>query len=219
MNIKVALVVGALALGTPFTMGCAAKSPYMTPAAQGSIEAAPEAATVVFIRPKYYASSVKVTIVDEKGRYLGESLPESNFAVKMPPGEHIIVGYTNTAHALKAKLIGGRVYYVHIVANEDNWAPRFSLLALGPRSKDYGHIDEWLAKTTSYTPDEKGGQDHLTTMNVEKLLAKGQLRWEQYAPNDVEERTIQPDDGKVGATPVGATAPASPPPPAPAAPQ
>lgn len=167
---------------------------------RSTIEAAQDQATVVFLRPKYYASSVKVTIIDGKGRYLGESLPESYFAVKMPPGEHVLIGFTDTTHALKANLVGGKVYYVHVVANEDNWSPRFSLLGITPRSKDYGHIDDWMAKANAFMPDEKGGQEMLAKQGADEHVLKGQAMLQHYDAKELEERTIQPDDGKVGTT-------------------
>lgn len=200
-----ACVALGLSLGA---LGCQASSPHMAPGARSTIDAAHDQATVVFIRPAYYASSVKVTIVDEKGRYLGESLPESYFTVKMPPGEHLIVGFTDTTHALKANLVAGKIYYVHVVANEDNWSPRFSLLGITPRSKDYGHIDDWMAKASAFAPDEKGGQEMLAKHHVDAEILKGQAAIQHYDAKELEERTILPDDGKIGTTP-SATAPPS----------
>lgn len=201
-----ACVALGLSLGA---LGCQASSPHMAPGARSTIDAAQDQATVVFIRPAYYASSVKVTIVDEKGRYLGESLPESYFAVKMPPGEHLIVGFTDHTHALKANLVAGKIYYVHVVANEDNWSPRFSLLGITPRSKDYGRIDDWMAKANAFVPDEKGGHEMLAKHNVDAEVLKGQAAIQHYDAKELEERTILPDDGKIGAT-TNTTAPTAP---------
>lgn len=209
------LVSACVALGISLgALGCQAHSPHMAAGPRNTIEASHDQATVVFIRPKYQPSSVKVTIIDEKGRYLGESLPESYFAVKMPPGDHVIIGYTDTTHALKASLAAGKIYYVHVVANDDNWSPRFSLLGITPRSKDYGHIDDWMAQANAYAPDEKGGQEMLAKHNVDAHVLKGQAMIQHYDAKELEERTILADDGKIGNAPVEA-APA--PAPAPAA--
>lgn len=202
-----ALVSACVALGISLgALGCQAHSPHMAAGPRNTIEGAADQATVVFIRPKYQPSSVKVTIVDEKGRYLGESLPESYFAVKMPPGDHLIIGFSDTTHALKATLAAGKIYYVHVVANEDNWAPRFSLLGITPRSKDYGHIDDWMSKANAYAPDEKGGQEMLAKHNVDEHVLKGQAVIQHYDAKELEERTILADDGKIGV--VSTSAPA-----------
>ena len=212
---SLAVVITGALLGAS---GCAASSQFMAPSPRATIAATGDAATVVFVRPAYYASSVKVHIIDGKGRFLGDSTPESYFTVKVPAGEHTFIGVSDITSPMKATVAAGKVYYVHVVAREGNFSPRFQLLAVTQRSSHYGTVDEWLAKANSYTPDEKAGQDHLAShaQHVEKKIAEANQVLASYDAEQLAARTLAAEDGKV--TPgIEATAPVATPAAAPVA--
>jgi len=189
------LSLGVLALGS---LGCAATSPYMATAPHNGVQAVEDAATVVFLRPSYYASSIKVTVIDGKGRFLGESTPESYFAVKMPAGEHTFISYVDTTAVVKANVQAGHVYFVEIAAKEGPFSPRMQLLAVTPRTAAWGQLDAWMAASASYAPDEALGQQGLSVRGnaVASQLHKAEVLLAEYTPAELAARTIGPEDGK-----------------------
>lgn len=211
------MLVAAAMVASLGAAGCTPpKSAVMSPAPRNTVEAPADAATVIFVRPSFYAAAVKVLVVDEKGRFLGESIAESYFPVKVPAGEHKFYAVTDTVAPMKATLQNGHVYYVQVHANEGAFSPRFQLYAVTPRSKHWGHVDEWLAKTESLAPDEAAGQARLAEHGgVDRAVQKGDQVLAEYDANELAERTIAPEEGKATTS---SAAPAAPSPaPAPAA--
>lgn len=191
--------VAALAALAPAALGCGpARSPYMAPAPHTSVTGAPDMATVVFLRPSYYSSSTKVTVVDGKGRFLGESVPESYFAARLPAGEHLLVGYVDTVAPLRANLRAGQIYFVEVAAEEGPFSPRMQLLAVTPRTASWGRLDAWMEKSAAYSPDEPGGQAAIEAKKGSVLgnIAKAERILAGYDAAELAARTITPDDGK-----------------------
>ena len=122
---------------TVAAVGCTGTSPYMTPGDRGGITAAAETATVVFVRPSSGGAD-RVTILDGKGRFLGDTLPRTHFAVTMPAGEHTFISWGENTSAIKATLAGGKVYYVEAYGPTGPGTPRLELRAVTLHSSSYG---------------------------------------------------------------------------------
>ena len=126
-------------LGILVATGCSWNSPLMNPAPAASLTAAPpsDRARVVFLHgganEPHGVGTVRV--VDEKGNVLGDSLPDTWFAVDVAPGEHRFFGwqtYWNGRYptvpdgcscflhecwwvaAARAELVAGRTYYLWV---------------------------------------------------------------------------------------------------------
>lgn len=205
-RLALALPIAVLALSST---GCTASSEYMreahAPQLMGPVG---NAATVVFIRPSGYAKAMKMTVLDGRGRFLGDSLPETWFAVKMPPGEHVFVGWAENTSALRAQLLPGRTYYVEVAPKMGAWSARVHLLAITPRAESWGELREWLDETQQLVPDEAGGQAYLNGRkdDVVDRLQRAAETMRDYDRDELEERTLRAEDGL-------AAAPAAPPPP------
>jgi hypothetical protein len=80
------------------TAGCVVASQYMTTLeVPQPLATDPSAATVVFA-PSGYGGGLKKMILDDKGRFLGESWGKTYFAVKVPPGEHTFIEAAGQAY-------------------------------------------------------------------------------------------------------------------------
>ena len=96
--------------------GCAGSSKYMVEVASPSpITTAADRASVVFVRPSGMGFAMKFAILDQRGNWLGDAVAKGHFAVSLPPGEYLFVGWAENTAALKATLSGGKVYYVKVV--------------------------------------------------------------------------------------------------------
>ena len=101
-------------------IACVAHSDRMHPVASSDVAPDPALAKVVFIRHSRLGGAIVVTILVQKGRYLGESEADSNFTVKMPPGDYVLASWSESTPAMRASLAAGRVYYV-LVDPEMGW--------------------------------------------------------------------------------------------------
>jgi hypothetical protein len=152
--------------------------PLMAPASFGGLGApAPTSeARVVFLQGPFDGwYNDHASIVDENGRLLGESWPDTWFSVDLPPGEHEFFGWKSDwpgfipfAHvctceatrcteiaAMHASLVAGRTYYVFlrgVGAGGMGWAGgnAFDFLRTSPR------LDQW-------SPDLRGRLQHIAT--------------------------------------------------------
>jgi|GEM_PF-1231608 len=180
------------------TAGCSASSKYMIKAPRSSIARSPDAATVVFIRPSSYAASMRTTILDANGRFLGDSLPSSYFAVKVPPGEHVFVAWAENTAALRATVEANKIYFVEVSSKMGAWTARMHLLAIGPNSPNWKKIDEWLADSDPYEANEQRGQAYLQSRarDTAERIERAKEALSKYDRAELAERTIVPTDGR-----------------------
>lgn len=192
-SITAASAVVALA-----ALGCTGTSPYMAPASHGGVEATQDTATVVFVRPSEFGGADRVTIIDGKGRFLGETMPASYFATKVPAGEHLFISWGENTSAVKATVAAGKVYYVEVTAPNGPRTPFVYLKAASLRSPAYGRVDSWLAKTQPLAPDEARGQADLQTRSsgVASAIARGNKVMAGYDASELPEQTLTAEDGK-----------------------
>ncbi len=178
-------------------VGCTGTSPYMTAGDRGAVTAAAETATVVFVRPSMHGGADRVTILDGKGRFLGDTLPRTHFAVTMPAGEHTFISWGETTSAIKATLAGGKVYYVEAYGPTGAGTPRLELRAITLHSPTYGKIDQWLASTQPLVPNEAAGQAYLQgeASGVASVIARASSVLAEYK-EELAEHTLSAEDGK-----------------------
>lgn len=207
------LLALVVALTTALLTGCSASSDYMREVAHPQPPTGnPQAATVVFIRPSSFASSLATTILDGRGRFLGDALPSSYFVVQMPPGEHLFISWAENTASLKANLAPGLVYYVEVAPTMGAFSARVHLRAVKPSTENWAELPEWLEESTQYEPDEAAGQAYLTSRqeDVTERIRRGNEILTEYDPEEMAERTLNPGDGlPPGAAPGTAAPPAT----------
>ncbi len=184
-------------LVTVAAVGCTGTSPYMTPGDRAAITAAAESATVVFVRPSQHGGADRVTLLDGKGRFLGDTLPQTHFAVTMPAGEHTFISWGENTSAIKATLAGGKVYYVEAYGPTGPGTPRLELRAVTLHSPSYGKTDEWLAKTQPLAPNEAAGQAYLqsNSSGVASVIGRAERVLAEYK-QELPEHTLSAEDGR-----------------------
>ena len=190
------LIGGALVLALA-AIGCTGTSPYMTPGDRTAPAAAEDSATVVFVRPSQYGGADRVTLLDGKGRFLGDILPATHFAVKMPAGEHVFISWGQNTSAVKATLVANKVYYVEAYGPTGAGTPRLELRAVTLHSPTYGKIDEWLQKTQPLAPNESAGQAYLQkeASGVTSVISRANSELAEYKAA-MPEHTLSAEDGK-----------------------
>lgn len=180
-------------------VGCSASSEFMRPvAAPTAVKAAADEATVVFVRPSGFGGALKQTILDGKGRFLGDALPSSRFAVKMAPGEHTFIVWAENTNAVKASLAAGKVYFVEVSLSMGALSARADLLPIKPGTEAWRSLDEWLADTEVFDPDTAGGQAYLEERkeDVEERIKRAREHLAEYDAEDLALHTMGPGDGR-----------------------
>jgi hypothetical protein len=165
----------------------------------GSIAVPPEdGATVVFIRPSGFAPSTLVTVIDDRGRFIGQSSKQSHFAVNLPAGPHVFIAWAENTAALKADLAPGKTYFVEVAPKMGAFSARAHLLAVTPKSESWSKLPEWLSQTAGYTPDRTAGQAFLDAKHDDTLerVRRGIDALAKYSPEELAERMIRAEDGK-----------------------
>jgi hypothetical protein len=171
----------------------------MTPGASSpTAEAAADAATVVFVRPSVLGGAARVTLIDGKGRFLGDTLPGTYFAVKMPPGDHVFVSWGENASAVKATVVAGKTYYVEAYGPGGPGTPPLALRAVGLTSPSWAAVDGWLASGKALTPDEAKGQEYLQhdPAGVTAAIERGNRAIAEYQGDELTAHTLTAEDGK-----------------------
>lgn len=180
------------------SLGCTATSKYMR--ANSAPVAAPPAdeATVVFVRPSSFAAAQLITVIDDHGRFVGQSSKKSHFSVTVPAGPHVFIAWAENTAALKADLAPGKTYFVEVAPKLGGFSARAHLLALTPKSESWSKLPEWLAETAGYTPDPLAGQAFLDGRKEDttERVRRGIDALAKYSPEELAERVIRPEDGK-----------------------
>lgn len=157
----------------------------------------PANATVVFIRPSSYAYGIRVTIIDQTGRVLGESRASAYFAATMPAGDYTFIGWGEGTPTMKATVEAGRVYYVEVALSVGAWTARPRLFAVGPTRKQWAELPHWLATTNMTKVNEDACKAHAEkrAKDAKEVVEKGQKAFAEYDAEAVAERTLTAADG------------------------
>jgi hypothetical protein len=176
--------------------------------ATGPIGALADHATVVFVRPSGIGFAVNFAILDDQGKWVGDAVAQTHFAVSLPPGDYLFVGWAENTAALKASLAAGRVYYVEVYPVMGAFSAQVQFEALTARSEDWSKVDDWLKTTKRLQPLDTG----VANMDAKhddalKRVATAKENWDGYSSEDKARRTLRPEDGTA---PAGGPVPVTP---------
>jgi hypothetical protein len=178
--------------------GCGASSDFMT-SAKALPDTAPAAgeATIVFVRPSDFASAMVMTIMDDQGRFLGDSTASSCFRSQLAAGGHLLIGWAENTAALQADLAADQLYYVEVSARPGFWSSQVQLFAVTPSSPQWSELPGWLAHCEPLIPDEAAGQADLDHryQAVSERVRRAQEAIHKYTAEALAERTLRPSDG------------------------
>jgi hypothetical protein len=182
-----------------FATACSVSSPYMRPTgtAAHALHAPADQALVVFVRPSQMAWAVGANILDEQGRFLGDSLAGSYFAVAMPPGAHMFTVWAENTDGLSAELAPGRVYYVEVAPTMGAFSAQMHLFAIKPGRPSWDHLSEWMARAQEYTSDFVAGQSNLDKRHddVAERLRRAREHLARYSGDDRARHSLAAGDG------------------------
>jgi hypothetical protein len=211
------LVVGA--------SGCAsAGSPHLLPAAPSTAPLArPDAAVVVFAR-RDENTSTAAAVIDEKGRFLGDSAPGSRWAVAVPPGEHYFFAWDRFGEkspdeawyeayhgannyrvgrvgVLRAELDAGNVYYVEVATSgwtgsPRRWDRRWGV-DLSPIALSGGMPPAWVQGLAAFDVARTSGQAQLDAEPdfVRHRITAGFDRFARLGDAARSMHSLRPGDG------------------------
>lgn len=181
----------ALLLVASAALGCAEPT-LMAPvdAPRAGLNRTPDAATVVFINPARLGGNG--SILDGTGRFLGQSLPSSYFAVKVSPGYHVFVTCGSTS-VIQATVDADKVYFVWV--RPLHWSPNVVLVPVTKGSAQWQKVDEWLADKQAYVPDDARVHAYWNERAGERNECIAAARAQQNLP-PVARRMLAPSDGR-----------------------
>jgi hypothetical protein len=183
--------------------GCTATSKYMTPVPSPAPPLAPTPgmAEVVFLRPSGLGSAILFTIVDQNGRFVGDSTAGAHFVTLLPPGEYLFIAEGENTAVMHANLAPGRLYYVEVVPKMGVFSARVGLEPIKPNGPAWAKVSEMLHDTSRFVPLPREGQAALdaTASVIQSRVANAKKKWADYSPAERAESSLQPDDGVGGA--------------------
>jgi hypothetical protein len=188
----------SIALTVLLLSGCASSARYMTEVIPPRpFSCPPDAAMVIFVRPSKFAWAVSANILDERGRFLGDSPAKGHFSTVVPPGRHMFVVWAENTDALVADLAPGRIYFIEVAATMGAFSARMHLKAIKPSLPSWVLRDEWIRETTQFAVDEAGGQAKLAEKGdaVAERLRRAQEHMAQAQGEELAFRTLAPTDG------------------------
>jgi hypothetical protein len=194
---NVARLAGLLAVLV--AIGCSVSSPYMTPlATPAAIKADGDKATIVFVRPSGLGGALKQTIFDDKGRFLGEALPNGRFSVQVPPGDHMFVVWAENTGVLKAKVEAGKIYFVEVSLSMGAFSAQANLVGVRKGTEAWQDLDEWLAETKDFQVDEARGQQYLASRKeeVDERIQRARENFNEYDAEEQAEHSIGVGDAR-----------------------
>ncbi len=194
-------------------IGCTATSQYMTAVPPPAAALAPAAgkATVVFIRSSGLGGAIKFMIIEQNGRFMGESTAGGHFPAILAPGEYLFIAEGENTAVMHANLAPDRLYYVDVDPKMGVFSARVGLEPIKPGSDAWRKVPEMLNDTKRFIPLIPQGQAALDaeSSDIQKRVANAKSKWAGYSPAERAELSLEPGDG------VGTKAPAAPQPVAP----
>jgi hypothetical protein len=155
-----------------------------------------DAALVVFVRPSAYAFGIGANVLDERGRFLGDSTARGHFVAVMPPGKHMFVVWAENTDAVAADLLPGRIYFVEVAPTMGAWSAQMHLYAIKPA--DGARRDQWMRDTKQFVvSDGAAAQSKLDARggDVQERLRRAQEHLGKYDAAERARHTLDPADG------------------------
>jgi hypothetical protein len=182
----------AIALCSSLLFGCAAGRMSEIPSNLAMVPP-PDRALVVFVRPSWLGSALSLSIVDEQGHFVGDSLAESHFAVTTAPGRHHFILWSGNTDVVEADLLPGRTYYVYVDLTLGN----DHMYAVSPRDAHWSEVAGWMAKTRRLQSNFTDGERYLEGRrdDVSERVRRGLEHSLNWSPEERAQHTLMPGDG------------------------
>jgi hypothetical protein len=177
-------------------IGCAGSRYMRVASPPRAIQAPPDRALVVFLRPSSLAPAATFTVVDGRGSFLGQLGARQYFVLAAPPGAHTFVAWAENIDVMQAELAPARVYYVLVAARMGAWSAQLSISALTERRQEWASLLTWLRASTQMIPDLAAGQAGLSPGDVQNRVAAANGTWAGYDEAQRAVRVLSAGDGR-----------------------
>jgi hypothetical protein len=185
-----------MTIGAVSIAACGPSFPNISVVSPGTIEATPDAATVVIIQPASRLRSVE--IIEGHGQLVGQLDDRSHTVVRVHEGPTVLYAVlgpdASTVDRIEGTLIAGRIYYAIVEAR----AGGVALLALTPRSRDdrWRHKSEYLAATPRLQLDPRQLTPAVNELgSTDAIIQTGDGRAARMDAAQIAEHSIQETDG------------------------
>jgi hypothetical protein len=179
--------------------GCAGSSRFMTKVAPGAppVAPVPGQATIVFVRDSGLAFAVNFAILDQSGRFYGESVAKSNFAVRVPAGRFFFLARAfENADIVRATVEPGRLYFIRVIPKFGVILARVTLDPIKPTEPDWEKLPAWIEQSNKLVP-LLGASTGFGVTETESGSEANPLErfWSSLSSDEQGARTIEPVDG------------------------
>lgn len=199
MKARLILTLAAVALAS----GCASSRMIDAPQ-QELVAPSADKAQVVFLRSSFVGSAIQAVIYDATdggAEFIGILSNGKMLAHEVDPGKHVFMVVSEAADFMEANLVGGKTYYAVVTPRMGAWRARFSMVPVrhgGPGEFQYDsdQFRGWIKESefSQNTPESYAWAEENRSSVLTKQSEYWQV-WQQKSPQDMAERTMNPDDG------------------------
>jgi len=145
------------------------------------------------------APNTLVTILDEEGRFLGDSLPSGCFTAHVQPGRRMFIGVGANTAALDATLEAGRIYYVEVVIRLGSISSRAQLFGVHPGKDSDAQLRRWWRECDHYQVESAAGQRSWQEREAERIdrVRRAREQIARFSDDERARRSLGPEDGRV----------------------
>jgi hypothetical protein len=186
-----------------FVAGCASSKMIDAPEQQ-MVTPSADKAQVIFFRSSFVGSAIQASLFDATdggAKFIGILSNGKKLAYEVDPGKHTFMVVSEAADFMHAELLGGKTYYAIVTPRMGAWRARFSLHPVrnggpGEFQIDSDDFREWMAEAvfTQNTPESYAWAEASASSVAERQREYWEV-WQQKSPEDLAERTLNPDDG------------------------
>lgn len=179
---------------------CEATTDYMFKSDKpAAMKLSSQKSRVIFIRPGRWGKNAAPAIIDQNGKYLGESLHNSYFISEFNPGNYIFTAWWAKTNSIKATLKAGKTYYVKVYVIPGGREGQFNLFPVKKGSPEWKAKEKWMTDNPYYIPDLAGGQkmlDKTGKSSINSMIEKGKKSFDEYSDKEKARRSLLPEDGE-----------------------
>ncbi|MCB9679135.1 MAG: hypothetical protein H6737_28795 [Alphaproteobacteria bacterium] len=160
------------------------------------ISAAPDLATVVFVRPKRKWWTMSPAILDTDGDVICVVKPETHCVARVPPGQHTFITWGEDAPTLQADVDAGKTYFVYVEPRMGALG-RLFLVGMGPSRPMWSELPEMLRSTTRWVPvpDAADRLERERAPIIQDMLETSARKSGAYTAAERDSRSLDPEDG------------------------
>ena len=183
--------------------GCASNK-MIDSAQQELIAPGEDKAQIVFMRSSMFGGAIQSSVFDVTGgeaEFIGILSAGKKIAHSVEPGKRRFMVVSEAADFMEAELLGGKTYFAMVTPRMGAWKARFSMHPV--RNGDPGEFQyqsdefqKWLKSTefSENTPASKAWAEE-NHSNILGKKADYEVVWKQKSPEELAERTLNPQDG------------------------